>query len=73
MSRWLLSPYVYNDLDIKKDLFGPSKESVHVIFYRLKAAEHKKKKKLHPKSSSTKERQKYYDLILKRLEGFMES
>lgn len=65
--------YVYNDLDIEQDLFGASKESVHVIFHRLKAAEYKKKKKLQPKSSSTKERQKYYDLILKRLEGFMES
>ena len=72
MSRWLLSPlHVYTM--VWKDLLGASKESVHVILYRLKAAEHKKKKKLHPKSSSTKERQKYYDLILKRLEGFMES
>ena len=41
-------------------------------FSRLKAAEYKRKKKFHPKSSTNKERQKYYDLILKRLEEFMQ-
>lgn len=43
------------------------------LFSRVKAAEHKKKKKFHPKSSAKKERTKYYDLILKKLESLPDS
>ena len=39
--------------------------------YRLKEGEMKKKRKFHSQSTAKKERQKYYELILKKLEEFM--
>ena len=38
---------------------------------RLKEGEVKKKRKFHSQSAAKKDRQKYYELILKRLEEFM--
>lgn len=38
---------------------------------RLRDGETKKKRKFHSQSTAKKDRQKYYELILKRLEEFM--
>lgn len=40
-------------------------------YCRLLESERKKKRKFHSGSSALKERLKYYDLILKRLQGFI--
>ena len=62
-------PLYQNSVDT---FFGQQDSTDPCHFSRLKAAEYKRKKKFHPKSSTNKERQKYYDLILKRLEEFMQ-
>ena len=41
------------------------------VHCRLKEGEVKKKRKFHSQSAAKKDRQKYYELILKRLEEFM--
>ena len=42
-----------------------------LLYCRLLESERKKKRKFHSGSSALKERLKYYDLILKRLQGFI--
>jgi hypothetical protein len=44
---------------------------VHGLLTRLRESEIKKKRKFHSQSAAKKDRQKYYELILKKLEEFM--
>jgi hypothetical protein len=44
---------------------------VHGLLSRLKESEIKKKRKFHSQSAAKKDRQKYYELILKKLEEFI--
>jgi hypothetical protein len=44
---------------------------VHGLLARLRESENKKKRKFHSQSAAKKDRQKYYELILKKLEEFM--
>lgn len=45
--------------------------SVYTCPCRLKEGDMKKKRKFYSQSAAKKDRQKYYELILKRLEEFM--
>ena len=42
-----------------------------LLYCRLRESEIKKKRKFHSQSAAKKDRQKYYELILKKLEEFM--
>ena len=41
------------------------------VLHRLREGEMKKKRKFQSQSTAKKEKQKYYELILKKLEAFM--
>jgi hypothetical protein len=64
-------------LPLSTDLHGSSFDTdlrvcVSILLYcRLRESENKKKRKFHSQSAAKKDRQKYYELILKKLEEFM--
>lgn len=66
----VLKPYFTTNNCMLGCLASLNGHSLMLTHHRLLEAERKKKKKFHG-SSALKERLKYYDLILKRLQGFI--